>query len=749
MNPTNRLTELSVTTKVALVSTTLALLAATTFANQFPDRLRNYDERTAENVGHYLAENTAQGAALSDLRSSQTEFAVTVDPTTGATRSLYHRTGYLTAPSSGDAATIALDYVQAQRTALGLTAADLIDLELTNRVFSKVTGATHLYYRQTHAGLPAYNAQLQVHINRDGRIISINNLMLPALGQSVGSVVPRLSAAEAVNGIARDLGHTGATATTDATADGVARRTTLSHELSRETIEAQLMWLPIRAGLARLVWNFQLYVPEGNHIWDFTVDAETGDLWTRFDWVNTADYRGFPIPIESPNHAPTPPPADGRVILTNPQDAIASPFGWHDTDGVAGAEFTIHRGNNVHAYEDSDGNNAPPAVQPDCGAGLVCDFDFPIDFGTQEPSTYTDSSISSVFYWSNIIHDVQFQYGFDEAGGNFQVTNYSGNGAGGDDVQAETQDVGNCNANFGTPPDGSQPTMQMFNCTNASPAHDGSFDAGVVVHEYGHGISNRLVGGPANVSCLGNSQQPGEGLSDWWGLIHTIKAGDLGTDKRGVGTYLLGQPTTGNGIRTQPYSTDPAINNHTYESINGMAVPHGVGEVWAQGYWEVTWALIAEHGLDTDLYTGTGGNNRANLYINEGLKNSVCSPAFTDVRDGVIQAATDNYGGEDVCTVWEAFAAFGLGSDAVSGGGGSTSPTNGFDYPLTCQCAPGQTIPVADAGPDQLLCAGAGVTIGTPGPSRAYLPLGTGWRNHRPDHRQSGCDHRVHSHRDN
>ena len=31
---------------------------------------------------------------------------------------------------------------------------------------------------------------------------------------------------------------------------------------------------------------------------------------------------------------------------------------------------------------------------------------------------------------------------------------------------------------------------------------DGDIDAGVVVHEYGHGVSNRLTGGPATASCL-------------------------------------------------------------------------------------------------------------------------------------------------------------------------------------------------------------------------------------------------------
>jgi len=58
------------------------------------------------------------------------------------------------------------------------------------------------------------------------------------------------------------------------------------------------------------------------------------------------------------------------------------------------------------------------------------------------------------------------------------------------------------NANFLTLPDGQRPRMQMYLWNTASPLKDGDFDSGIIIHEFGHGISNRLVGGPSNVSCL-------------------------------------------------------------------------------------------------------------------------------------------------------------------------------------------------------------------------------------------------------
>ncbi|MEM7354267.1 MAG: M36 family metallopeptidase, partial [Acidobacteriota bacterium] len=112
------------------------------------------------------------------------------------------------------------------------------------------------------------------------------------------------------------------------------------------------------------------------------------------------------------------------------------------------------------------------------------------------------------------------------------------------------------------------------------------------------------------------------------------------------------------------------------------------------------------------------GNKRAIFYVTEGLRNTACSPTFVDARDGIIQAATDNFGGADVCDIWQVFADFGIGTDAVSGGANSTSPTNGFSIPAACQCSPQ---PIADAGEDQTICLGDSTTVGTPAqPDNTY-----------------------------
>ena len=85
----------------------------------------------------------------------------------------------------------------------------------------------------------------------------------------------------------------------------------------------------------------------------------------------------------------------------------------------------------------------------------------------------------------------------------------------------------------------------MYVGTNPNPDIDGDFDNAVIAHEYAHGISNRFTGGPANTSCLNNAEQMGEGWSDFYGLMMTIKPGDVATTSRGIGTYLFGQPANG------------------------------------------------------------------------------------------------------------------------------------------------------------------------------------------------------------
>ncbi len=204
---------------------------------------------------------------------------------------------------------------------------------------------------------------------------------------------------------------------------------------------------------------------------------------------------------------------------------------------------------------------------------------------------------------------------------------------------------------------------------------DGSLDNTIPTHEYGHGVSNRLVGGPATVSCLRSAEQMGEGWSDILALILTMSDENYQRETRGMGSYAMQGTVTGKGIRYKLYSPDFAVNNYTYSDIAGSSgEEHNIGEVWATVLWDLTRKLVEKEGFDEDLIHGNGGNRIALKLIVEGMKYTACNPGFVDGRDGILAADSALYNGKYHCLIWKVFARRGLGYYADQG-----SPNDIFD----------------------------------------------------------------------
>ncbi|MBK6902098.1 MAG: M36 family metallopeptidase [Saprospirales bacterium] len=207
----------------------------------------------------------------------------------------------------------------------------------------------------------------------------------------------------------------------------------------------------------------------------------------------------------------------------------------------------------------------------------------------------------------------------------------------------------------------------------------------MIAHEYGHGISTRLTGGPQQSGCLGGDEQMGEGWSDFFTLITSVEAGDVGSDIRGIGTYVMRQFTEGKGFRTYPYSTDMNINPFTYKNIISETVPHGVGAVWSTMLWDLYWAFVDAYGWDPNLIGGTGGNNMAIQLVMDGMKMQPCDPGFVDGRDAILDADQALFGGANQCLIWEVFARRGLGYFADQGSSFSRGDgKENFDPLPTC-----------------------------------------------------------------
>ena len=715
---------------------------------------------------------------------------------------------------------VALSHLDDNAAALGLTAADLAGKAVTNQYLSKHNGVTHIYFHQQLRGIAVANGTINVNVTADGQVLSVGARFVGNLAGKVNSQQPGLNAESAIRDAADELGLeiSGLLVQTGGTG-GPARQARFSGAgLSLDEIPVKLAYYALDSGEVRLTWEMNIRQTDQQHWWNLWVDAAGGEILAKVDWIANDSYEVFALPKESPSDG-------GRSTEINPAETVAaSPFGWHDTNGAAGAEFTTTRGNNVCAQEDRDRNNSAcdPDIQPNGGAGL--DFTPPLDLLTQQPDDYQDAAVTNLFYWNNVLHDLLYQYGFDEASGNFQENNYGNGGSGSDSVNADAQDgSGINNANFSTPPDGTHPRMQMYEWTSGNanevvvdsgsasgsyvasgaafgpalnntgvsgnlvlvddgmgsstdaceslndfsgdiaiadrgscdfvvkvqnaqnagatgviivnnvagslftmgdgggggsitipsvmvslnnggtikdglPAtgtirrsspldRDSDLDAGIIAHEYCHGLSNRLTGGAANSSCLSGSQRAGEGWSDLYALFFTATAADTATTPRGVGSYVIFDSSPGAGIRPFPYTTDMAVNPLTYDDLTtgALSVPHGVGTVWATAVWEMYWKLVDQDGFDTNFYNGAGGNNTAIQLVVDGLKLQGCNPTFLDARDAILVADQVNNGGANECLIWEAFAKRGMGANADDGGNSSSlNVTENFDLPLQC-----------------------------------------------------------------
>lgn len=604
---------------------------------------------------------------------------------------------------------IVQEFMQSNIGESSIKASDVAEWEVTDIVPSLNPEIQHVYVQQRYQGIPIENGRYKLTL-KGNKITWFINQFVTNMEEKAQGLQTSLTPEGAIMKVV-GTHNLASPKALQAVAKNANSFVYDNSGISLEPITVDRVYIQLDGKLS-LGWKVSIYQLDGQHWWNEVIDAASGEVLFTDDWViscsfedpnhkehnhndlapfgpamdhtNTAlseaaavgggSYNVYPLGIESPNHG-------SRSIINDPAVVNGSPYGWHDTNGSAGAEFTITRGNNVWAQDDLNGNNGTGS-SPNGGSGL--NFDFPLNLNNA-PSTFLPAATTNLFYWNNIMHDVWYQYGFNEASGNFQENNYGNGGVGSDSVNADAQDgSGTNNANFSTPADGGNPRMQMFLFTN--PTRDGDLDNVIIAHEYGHGISTRLVGGPGT-NALGGSEQMGEGWSDWFGLVMTIRPGDTRNTARGVGTYAIGEPTTGAGIRPTRYSTDLAVNGTDYGDIGGLSVPHGVGYGFATILWDMTWDLIDVEGYDSDQYNGTGGNNIAMALVIEGLKNTANNPGYVSGRDGILQADQDLYGGQYNCLIWDAFARRGVGVDAVENSNGGTNTNTDQIISFTSGCS--------------------------------------------------------------
>ncbi len=622
--------------------------------------------------------------------------------------------GFLTGPKVADPLVIANSFLRNNADKLGLTTTDIASLQLTNRYRSSGSGTTHLYFQQTVNGVPVISSNLNINVARGGQVINVGSTVLPAVSANTPAPAPTLTASNALDALVTKFnwqydGRPRVLSSNHASSTKDVKLSSAGISIANE-IPASLRYVPSADGTLELAWLLNVQTTDSNGWYDAAVSATDGSVLNVVDWMHPASYNAIEMPGENPLETP-------HSLIVDPQlrGNAGSPFGWHDTDGAVGAEFTDTRGNNVFAQEDKDADNAG-GTRPDGGAGLV--FNFPFD-PAQGAVANENAAIVNLFYMNNVIHDVLYVYGFDEASGNFQFNNYGKGGLGGDQVIADALDgSGTNNANFATPPDGISGRMQMYEFTWTTPTRDSDLDNFIIVHEFGHGLTNRLTGGPANAGALQLDQSSGmgEGWSDFLGLMLVQKTTDTQAGAYSAGNYVNGSPLNDplGGIRDFPYSVDMAISPKTYGYFRTNTTPHPNGEIIAATLWDLNWLMINGNGLDVtgkgysaDIYDAASdaGNTELMKVFVEALKLQPANPTFLDFRDAMLDADMSMNGGENEVAIWRAFARRGMGWSAFDGGSAASGNVReAFDLPpgLTLEFIIDPASIREDAGPSSL-----------------------------------------------
>lgn len=644
---------------VCVVSVAQAVSVSTKRVWSLADR----DLRSASHT--HVALTARQEHALRTMRG----VTVRTNDRTGTPSFLIRYGGFLTRPSRATPAAIALGYLSGHADLFRLSRADLAGFDVAARYVTKSNSATQLTLQQLDQGRKIEGALLTFVIDRRGRVASVGGTSYP---NTAARATPSLSAAQAVRTAASALGlDENRPLRLISASNGPSKSTLFENSLSEglyrpQAISAEIVTFPLGDGKARLGWKTTIESQLG--LYQTIVDANSGDVLYRHSLTYFAGPEGKVY--TSPN--PTP---------TNSQQIVPFPAGW-----VSGRTTS---GNNVNAYEDLNATNAigyQPQT-PDTGDPAFEHFDYNFTdayqtSGGTDITTDRDATLTQLFYWVNKAHDYYYSLGFDEPSRNFQNDNFGKGGAGGDAVLAEAfngwgtgteklckdkdnnaifcRNNANFNANGG---DGNAGRLQVYLGSSPFPFRESEMEGDTIVHEYGHGVSNRLVAG-AN---LGSGVQTG-GLGEGWSDFFAISYFNDPVIFEYSGGGDANTPPTSGFRRISSYAT----STEKYSLLcNPSCEVHNDGEIWATALWKLRGKL---------------GQAKTEKLVIDGMKGTPTSPSFLAARDAILTAATS----ADQCTIWGVFASSEMGKSATSSSDQKTV-TAGTDGPAACT-------PVANIG---------------------------------------------------
>ena len=218
---------------------------------------------------------------------------------------------------------------------------------------------------------------------------------------------------------------------------------------------------------------------EGKHMM-VLVNARDGTIIITNSFIKSYSYNVISLPNVSPYEG-------GFQDVYDPERNSSSPNGWSINDTSSG--------NNAHVAFYRDGSTL---TSEDGRFGTTWQSD-------QKPSKAQNvkAAIANAFYAVNMVHDISYQYGFNEVAGNFQNKNFGRGQGGNDEVKVLIQDYrASSNAWFGVGPDGFPGILSLGLFDLGSETRDSALDNSIIIHEYSHGITARLTGGKRAYYCL-------------------------------------------------------------------------------------------------------------------------------------------------------------------------------------------------------------------------------------------------------
>ncbi len=692
----------------------------------------------------------ARDAAEATLRARLLELQLERHEITRSLKWVTARDGFLTGPdgrgrgaadfgaagfAANDPHRVVKSFVREHSALFGHDDAALDAARVSRDYITAQNGMHTAIWQQQHQGIDVFEGVFIAHTTGQGELVNVASQFVPDPAQAAGNgdlifaaaglIAPAITAVDALAAASAHLDEEPLLAGEVTAVDepiGPERRQKFRGGALKGEASVRLCWLPMDENELKLCWRVMLKTRQSLARYRVVVDAATGEVLVRHCMttdLSNASYRVFtgdsPTPFSpgysSPGNTNQPAQVARSLVTLSALNTTASPNGWID-DGV-----NETRGNNVDAHADANGDDQPDLPRPQGSPNRV--FDFPLDLA-QEPGTHRDASVVNLFYWCNWMHDKLWALGFTEGAGNFQNNNFGRGGVGGDAVLAQAQDgEGVNNANFSyTDDDGEVCYIQMYLWNDATPDRDGSLDTEIMLHEYTHGLSQRLVGAGTGLNKP-QSKGMGEGWSDFYAIALLSQSGDnLGANIAAGGYVLFDYLYDGGGyprfrenyyfgIRRYPYSTDMTKNPLTFKDIDyqqadphddvpmsqrrpfsGGGEVHDQGEVWCAMLWEARANLIQKYGYAT-------GNQLILQIVTDGMKLSPPDPNFVQARDAILQADQVNNGGANRAALMAAFAKRGLGVYATSPASSTTSGVvESFDVPDSLSVTPFISSPI-------------------------------------------------------